>query len=124
MDKVVHFEIPVDDLDRAKQFYSSAFGWELEDFPGMDYTGITTAVAGEDRLPTERGAINGGMTTRSAEVSGPVVTINVDSIDDSAAKVEAAGGSVVKPKAEIPGMGSYAYISDSEGNVVGLWQNA
>ncbi len=40
MDKVVHFEIPVDDLDRAKKFYSSIFGWELQDYQfaeGMTY---------------------------------------------------------------------------------------
>jgi len=122
MDKVVHFEIPVDDLDRAKAFYRGVFGWQLDDFPGMNYTGITTCPTGEDRLPTERGVINGGMTARTDRVTGPVVVVNVASVDDALAQVAAAGGSAVSEKTEIPQMGWYAYAADSEGNVIGLWQ--
>lgn len=123
MDKVVHFEIPVDDLARAKQFYNSIFGWGLEDFPGMDYTGITTVPTGENQRPTEPGAINGGFMKRSDQVTGTVVAINVASVDDYIGKVQAGGGSLVMPKVEIPGMGFYAYVTDTEGNVVGLWEN-
>ncbi len=124
MDKVVHFEIPVDDLDRAKGFYNSIFGWKLEDFPGMEYTGITTVPVGEDRMPTERGAINGGFMARTAKLTAPNVTIAVASIDEALGKVETNGGSIVTPRTEIGDMGSYAHFTDSEGNVVGLWQNA
>ncbi len=123
MDKVVHFEIPVDDLDRAKSFYGSIFGWKLDDFPGMDYTGITTVATGDDHMPTEPGAINGGMMKRTPTVTGPVVAVNVDSVDAYLEKVKAAGGREVSPKIEIPGMGYYAYAGDTEGNVIGLWQN-
>ena len=75
-------------------------------------------------MPTEPGAINGGMMKRSAETPTPVVTIGVDSVDDTLKKVEAGGGSVVRPKTEIPGMGSFAYFKDIEGNVLGVWENA
>ena len=37
MDKVVHFEIPADDLGRAQKFYKSGFGWNMDQFPGMEY---------------------------------------------------------------------------------------
>lgn len=129
MGKVVHFEIPADDLDRAKNFYSSVFGWQLDtmDMPGGgQYTGImTTDVDPETRTPTEPGAINGGMITRGEDVTPtPVVTIGVDAIDDALAQVESAGGKTVTPKTPIPGMGAYAYFTDPEGNVMGLWETA
>lgn len=127
MDKVVHFEIPVDNLARAKEFYGSLFGWQLEDYPmagGMKYTGIiTTPVDEKTRMPKEPGAINGGMMQRTQDVRVPVVAINVSSVDQYVKKAETAGGKVVMPKVEIPGMGFYAYINDSEGNVIGLWEN-
>lgn len=123
MSKVVHFEIPVDDLARAKAFYAEVFGWRLDDFPGMDYTGITTVPTGDDMRPIEPGAINGGMMARSEDVTGPVVVMEVASVDDALARVTAAGGRVVRPKMEIPGMGYYAYAADSEGNVIGTWEN-
>jgi predicted enzyme related to lactoylglutathione lyase len=126
MGKVVHFEIPADDVERAKRFYGSVFGWQLQDIPDMDYVGVrTTPVDEQTQLPLERGAINGGMYRRTAEVpSAPVVTIDVESVDDALKQVEAGGGSVVRPRTEIPGMGAFAYFTDPEGNVLGLWENA
>jgi predicted enzyme related to lactoylglutathione lyase len=126
MDKVVHFEIPADDVPRASEFYRSIFGWNLMDMSGqgMDYTIAMTAPVDEQQRPTEPGAINGGMMKRSAEVPAPVITIEVAAIDDAMARIEGAGGSVVQPRQEIPGMGAFAYFRDSEGNVLGLWENA
>jgi uncharacterized protein len=124
MDKLVHFEIPADDIPRAKEFYGSIFGWELEDMEGMDYTIVNTVPVNEQQLPTEPGAINRGMMKRSADAPSPVLTVNVDSVDDALKKVEANGGSVVRPRQEIPGMGAFAYFKDSEGNTLGLWENA
>ncbi len=124
MDKVVHFEIPADDLARAKEFYGSIFGWELEDMEAMPYTIIRTTPVDEQQMPTEPGAINGGMMQRTSETPTPVLTIGVGSVDDALKKVEAGGGSTVTPKTEISGMGSFAYIKDTEGNLIGLWENA
>jgi predicted enzyme related to lactoylglutathione lyase len=124
MDKVVHFEIPTDDLSRAKEFYGSVFGWDLQTMEEMDYTIARTTSVDEQQMPTEPGAINGGMMKRSAETPSPVLTIGVESVDDSLKQVEGAGGNVVRPKTDIPGMGSFAYIKDTEGNVIGLWESA
>ncbi len=126
MDKVVHFEIPADDMERAKHFYGSIFGWEMADMPmpgGMKYMGITTVPMDDKHMPKEPGAINGGMMQRSEAVRGPVFAINVSSVDDYVKKVEAAGGKVVMPKMEVGGMGYYAYVTDTESNVIGLWQD-
>ena len=64
MDRVVHFEVPFDDADRAHTFYREAFGWQLQSMPGMGYTLVTSGPTGE-RGPTEPGFINGGMMSRS-----------------------------------------------------------
>jgi predicted enzyme related to lactoylglutathione lyase len=122
MGKVVHFEIPADDVARAKEFYSSAFDWTLQDMPGMDYTIIQTVDVDDRQMPTEPGAINGGLMARTADTPAPVITIDVESIDDALKKVEAGGGSTVKARTEIPNMGAFAYFKDTEGNVVGLWE--
>jgi predicted enzyme related to lactoylglutathione lyase len=125
MGKVVHFEIPADDVERAKGFYSSVFGWRLQDMPEMGYTIIqTTDVDEQTQLPTEPGAINGGMMERVPDTPAPVITIEVGSVDDALKQLEAAGGSVVRPRTEIPGMGAFAYFKDPEGNTLGLWESA
>ena len=125
MRKVVHFEIPTDDLDRAKDFYGSVFGWRLDtmSMPGGEYTGVTTTSVDEQtQLPTEPGAINGGMVKRDERTPAPVITIDVDDIDQSLKEIEAGGGSTVTPRTAIPGMGAFAYFKDPEGNVLGLWE--
>src|SRR5437762_3159941 len=123
MKKVVHFEIPADDVERAKKFYS-IFDWQLQDWPMADgsvYVGARTVEVDEKTyMPKEPGAINGGIVKRDQYVTTPQVTISVPSIDEYLEKVKTAGGKVVKEKVEIGGMGFYAYVNDSEGNLLGL----
>lgn len=123
LDKVVHFEIPADDLARAKKFYKSMFGWELEDYPGMEYTVVRTVAVDKKRVPKEKGAINGGIFRRNPEQSVSTVVINVPSLDSYLTKVMAAGGKIVRPKQNMGEMGWYALVSDTEGNTIGLWQD-
>jgi predicted enzyme related to lactoylglutathione lyase len=125
MDKVVHFEIPVDDLDRAKGFYSSVFGWNLQAVPmeNGEYTTATTTPIDDTMMPTEPGGINGGLMNRSDHTPSPVITIGVDDAERSLKEVEAAGGAIVTPRTPIPGMGAFAYFRDPEGNVMGMWEN-
>jgi len=122
--KVVHFEIPVDDRERASSFYASVFDWEMQHMPEMRYTIAGTVPVGDDQLPTEPGAINGGLMDRSSETPNPVITIGVEDIDVSLKSVEANGGSVITPKTPLPGMGAFAYFTDSEGNVMGLFESS
>ena len=127
MDKVVHFEIPVDEGERAKEFYASVFDWELNDNDmggGNIYTTATTVAVDDQMRPKEPGAINGGIMQRSAGTPSPVITIGVDSIDDALKKIEAGGGSTITPRTPIPDMGAFAYFKDSEGNTMGLWESA
>jgi len=130
MNPVVHFELPVSDRDRACDFYSAAFGWEAEKLgPEMgNYTVVSTSERGEDRFPKQKGMINGGFYTKVNEKNYPSVVIAVDDIYESMKEVEKAGGEVLggsqgkgKPD-DIPGVGLYASIIDTEGNRVGILQ--
>ncbi|MGI8900637.1 MAG: VOC family protein [Nocardioides sp.] len=121
--RVVHFEIPFDDGDRARSFYAEAFGWGVAQLAEMDYTTVTTGPAGESGPPTEPGYVNGGLAQRDASLSAPTVVIDVEDIDETLAKIEGLGGSTVLGRTAVGEMGFSAYFTDSEGNVIGLWQS-
>lgn len=122
--RVVHFEIPTDDFGRASEFYRLAFGWEIDKMADVDYASVGTTPADENGMPTEAGSINGGMFTRDATLSGPIITIQVDDIDQALQRIGELGGETVQQKQDVLGMGFAAYFRDSEGNLMGLWQNA
>lgn len=123
MAKVVHFEIPFENKTRAMKFYTTAFDWQLTDMPEMSYVVAQTAPVDQNQMPKEPGAINGGLFQRPKEAPHPTIYVGVDSIDATIKKVQAAGGKVVTPSTPIPGMGAYARVADTEGNVIGLFQN-
>lgn len=127
MDPLVHFEIPVNDLETARKFYGGIFGWNLTDWKmpdGSTYIGVhTTPIDEKTRVPLKPGAINGGIMQRTDKVTMPVFAINVSSIDEKVKMVEKSGGKVVTPKMDMMGMGYYAYVTDPDGNIVGLWED-
>ena len=128
MDKVQHFEIPADDIDRAKKFYELSFGWGMKDWPmpdGSTYVGVYTGPVDEKNMWKEPGFINGGMVKRggSFPIMVPCITPVVKDLEASLEKIKAAGGKMVMEPKEIAGMGRYAYVQDTEGNVVGVWQD-
>jgi uncharacterized protein len=122
--RVVHFEVPFDDGDRARGFYQGAFGWTMMPMPGTNYTMVSTGPTTENVGPSEPGYIGGGLTERSELLQGPVITVDVDDIDAALAKVEQLGGKTLRPRQDIGGgMGFTAYFTDPEGNLVGLYQS-
>jgi predicted enzyme related to lactoylglutathione lyase len=131
MDKVTHFEIPAKNKRASAEFYESVFGWRIADMPmqmnggtGSYTTATTTDTDKRTMMPKEPGSINGALIERTDKIQGPVVTVTVDSIDDHLDKVEQSGGQVIEGKQNIENMGSYAYVSDPSGNVIGLWEDA
>jgi hypothetical protein len=123
--RVVHFEVPFEDQERAASFYAEAFGWELQAMPETSYVMVTTGpTAPMGGGPKEPGFVNGGMLARDGDITGPVLVVEVDDIDEALATVERLGGSTVQPKAPVGDMGFAAYFRDSEGNLMGLWQSA
>ena len=116
MSRVIHFEIPADDLERAANFYRKAFGWKIEKWPGpMEYWMVTT---GTDGTP----GINGGLMRKQAPTLATTNTIGVDSVDAAVTAVQNAGGKLVVPKTPIPTIGYFAYCQDPEGNLFGVMQ--
>lgn len=124
--RIVHFEVPFDVGDRARNFYQKAFGWNLAPMPELDYTIVSTGPVTDEGMPSESGFINGGMFERGSDrpPSGPVVVINVESIDDSLKQVGELGGAALTGRAPVGDMGFAAYFKDTEGNIMGLWESA
>lgn len=116
MNRVVHFEVPADNAQRAAAFYKTVFGWTIEKWEGPEEYWLVTT--GSDKTP----GINGGILKRSDPASNVCNTVQVGSVDDFAAAVEQAGGKVVAPKMPIPGVGYLAYCEDTEGNRFGIMQ--
>ena len=113
MPRVIHFEIPAENPERAAAFYNKAFGWKIEKWPGpMDYWMVNT---GADGTP----GINGGLM-KKGNVSTTTNTIGVDSVDKAIEAVTNAGGKLIMPKTPIPTVGYFAYCQDSEGNLFGV----
>jgi uncharacterized protein len=116
MPRVIHFEINVDNPERASKFYGDTFGWQFQKWGGpSEYWMVTT---GEDSQP----GINGGMMKRPHPGAATVNTLGVESVDDSIAAVTKNGGKVVMPKTPIPTIGWFAYCTDTEGNTFGVMQ--
>ena len=122
MNPVVHFEIPADDVERAKKFYADNFGWGM-DVMGSEYGNYiicrTAEVDEKTRMPKKSGRINGGLMKRSA-VKSPVIVIAVDNTDATVEKITKSGGKLVGEILDMPNVGRYAYVEDSEGNIIGV----
>ena len=111
----MHFEIPADDVGRAKEFYAGLFGWQIVQAQGFeDYWLIQ---------PGDEQDLGGGLMKRQAPGQGPVSYVQVESVADYAAKVEELGGKVIVPRSPVPGMGWLAHFVDTEGNVFALWES-
>ena len=114
MPRVVYFEFTAEDPERAANFYKNVFGWESTKWDGpADYWMVKT---GED---TEQG-INGGMIRRKEGSPNATTSIEVESLDEYTQKVLDQGGIQVVPRTDVPGVGSYAYFKDTEGNIFSI----
>ena len=112
-----HFAIHADDVERARKFYGEAFGWQ---FTAWGPPGFYLIETGEGGI---RGALQGRRAiVPGLEIKGYECTISVDSVDRTAAAVEAAGGRVVMPKVTLSGIGRLIFFQDPDGNVAGAME--
>lgn len=114
---IVWFEIPADNIARAKSFYSKLFGWKIKKFAGpmkMPYWHIDTG--GADASP------DGGMMERQSPQQPITNYIMVPSVDQAAAKVQKLGGKIIVQKSVVPHMGYFAVCQDTENNVFAVWE--
>jgi predicted enzyme related to lactoylglutathione lyase len=110
---IVHFEIGVADVERAKGFYGPLLGWSFEAFGGP--TNYTMARVGD-------GSPGGGIYEGTSPNASPIVYFGVDDIDASLAQVGELGGEAGEKK-PVAGMGWYAACKDADGNAFSLFQN-
>jgi uncharacterized protein len=116
MSRVIHFEIPTGDPQRAASFYKKVFGWKIEKWPGpMEYWLVTTGAEGTP-------GINGGLLKRQTPTTATTNTVGVESVDAAVTAVQNAGGKMIMPKTAIPTVGYFAYCEDTEGNLFGVMQ--
>jgi predicted enzyme related to lactoylglutathione lyase len=124
MNRVVHFEIQAEDPDRAMKFYKDVFGWSFTKWGEQEYWMVMTAEK-ESKEP----GINGGLLPRPAKMppkecgtNAFTCTVQVENFDETAKKIEAAGGMIAMPKFAIPKMAWQGYFLDTEGNTFGVHQ--
>lgn len=116
MARVMHFDVVVRDVQRAIRFYEAAFEWKAEKWDGpMEYWMVTTG-------PSDREGIDGGLSQGEPNLTSGQLTLDVESLDETISRVTAAGGSVVRERSPVPGVGYLAEVSDTEGNRFGLMQ--
>lgn len=122
---VVHFEMPYQDAQRLANFYSKAFGWQMNKLGSEmgDYVTAGTTETDENRMVKTPGTINGGFFPKTADSPQyPSVVISVDNIKDAIKKITDAGGKVKGEPVEIPGIGQYVSFTDTEGNTASILQ--
>jgi Predicted enzyme related to lactoylglutathione lyase len=116
MSTIVHFDVPAEDVERAKKFYSAMFDWKFEAYPEMQYNLITTQNL--DGTP----GVGGGLGKRMDPSQRMMNYFGVKNIDASMQQVKRLGGKLITEKMAVPGMGYLVNCIDTEGNVFGLWQ--
>lgn len=117
--------MPYENGRRLAEFYSEAFGWQMNMLGKEmgDYVIAATTETDENRMVQRKGAINGGFFPKTADSAQcPSVVIEVDDIKESMGKIAAAGGKVLGEPMEIPNVGQYVSFKDTEGNLVSIIQ--
>lgn len=115
MNRAVHFEILADDPARVSSFYHDVLGWEIASWAGnQSYWLATTGPEGNP-------GINGGFMHRHFP-QAVINTSDVESLEATIQKVEAAGGRLVHGPNDVSGIGRQAYCADPEGNLFGLME--
>lgn len=113
MPRISHFDIPVDNPERAQKFYNKVFNWKFEKWDGpTDYWMAKTG--------KEQPGIDGGMSKRMPGQMGMTNTINVPSVDNFVKKITENGGHLLIPKMPILKVGWFAQCTDTEGNMFGI----
>jgi predicted enzyme related to lactoylglutathione lyase len=108
---VVHFEVLGKDAEATQSFYTNIFDWPMEKV--MDSYAMVK--------PGGETGINGGVGSTMSDAPGhSTFYVEVDDLQATLEKIEAAGGSTVQPPMDVPNGPSIALFRDPDGNLVGL----
>ena len=109
----VHFEIPAADTGKAREFWSSLFGWQFQAYEGSPSDYLTTQFSD---------STGGAIYQPDGETQGMRVYFDVDDVNAGTSRVRELGGEAGEAL-PVPGMGWFAICKDTAGNEFGLWQN-
>ena len=109
-----YIEFPATDIEATKSFYHQVFGWDFQDF-GPGYTSFHDGrLAGGFNSEAKPAGADGKQTR------GTLVVIYAAVLEDTYAKVQAAGGKIVHETFEFPG-GRRFHFADPNGNELAVW---
>ena len=112
-EKINYIEFPAKDINAAKAFFSTVFGWTFVDY-GPDYSAFANA------------GIDGGFylsdLSTSAETGSALIVFYSNNLEQTQTKIEAAGGSIIKPIFAFPG-GRRFHFNDPNGNEYAVWSD-
>ena len=112
---ITHIDIPVSDTARASAFYSTLFGWDVQEYPGYE---------GYPMWQAPNKVSGGGLAPRSEDFTAPRSYVEVDSIDETLEKAKATGATVVMEKSPIDETSWWAVFTDPDGNTIGLYEGS
>ena len=124
MANIAFFQIPADNVDRARHFYHSLLGWKIGPTKTPMDPAMQASMQFQDIVTgdVKEGVMNMGLLYKR-QMTEPIINfVTVDDIDRILKNVEKLGGRIMRPKEEIKTVGLVAIIQDSEGNAIGLWK--
>jgi len=112
-EKINYVEFPARDIEATKEFFTKAFGWSFVDY-GPEYTAFSDA-------GIDGGFFQSGLSA-STETGSALIVFYSESLEQTQAKIEAAGGTVIKPVFSFPG-GRRFHFGDPNGNEYAVWSD-
>ena len=111
---IIHVEFQVKDVHKAMKWYRDLFGWTTDYDERTNY-GMFRPEPGH--------ALDGGFNLITEHPVGTTVYVATDDIAATLTKAQEMGARLIQDVTDVPGKGSYALISDLDGNAIGLWQH-
>mgnify|MGYP001791771141 CR=1 FL=1 len=112
-EKINYVELPARDISATKAFFTQVFGWSFEDF-GSEYTAFVDQ------------GLDGGFfkadLASSPETGGALIVFYSNNVEATRTKIEAAGGTIVKPTFSFPG-GRRFHLTEPSGNEFAVWSD-
>jgi uncharacterized protein len=122
MPTVEYFQIPADNINRAREFYKKVFGWEMQKWSNSENSEQEYWMF-QTKDDEGNPGLGGGLMKRQSPQHTVTNFITVSSIEEYSSKIEQSGGKIVMPKTEIPNMGFFSVFLDSENNMFGIYED-
>ncbi|WP_371185429.1 VOC family protein [Thalassotalea maritima] len=109
--KINYVELPSQDLDKTKQFFSTVFAWQFEDY-GPDYTAFANQ-------GIDGGFFKSALASTTSQ-GGALIVLYSDNLEHTLGQVKDAGGHIIKPIFDFPGGRRFQFLEPG-GNEFAVW---